>query len=62
MLSRIVACCKNFQILIGSPLQMKSLHLLSKFHGCVLYGLGEKKFENCHLKYSVSILSSNLKF
>ena len=42
MLSRIATCCKNFQILIRSPLQMKSLYLLSKFHGDIFNGLGEK--------------------
>ena len=41
MLSRIVTC-KNFQILIRSPLKVKSLHLLSKFRGCIFNGFGEK--------------------
>ena len=47
MLSRIVTCCKNCQILIRSPLEVKSLHLLV---------LLENKFENCHMKYSLSTL------
>ena len=42
IISRIVTCCKNFQILTCSPLKMKSLHLLSDFHGCIFNGLGEK--------------------
>ena len=42
MLSRIVTCFKNCQILIRSPLKVKSLHLLSKFRGCILNGFGEK--------------------
>ena len=41
MLSRI-ATCKNFQILIRSPLQMKFLHLLSKSRGYIFNGLGGK--------------------
>ena len=41
MLSRILTCCKNFQILICSPLKIKSLHLLSKFCGYIFNGLGE---------------------
>ena len=44
MLSRIVTCCKNCQILIRSPLKVKSLHLLSKFRGCISNGFGEKYF------------------
>ena len=32
----------NCQILICSPLKMKSLHLLSKFRGQIFNGLGEK--------------------
>ena len=42
MLSRIVTCYKNCQILIRSPLKVKSLHLLSKFRGCIFDGFGEK--------------------
>ena len=42
MLSRIATCGKNFQILLRSPLQMKFLHLLSKFRGSIVNGLGEK--------------------
>ena len=42
MLSRIVTSCKSFQILICSSLWMKSLHTLSKFHGYIFNGLGEK--------------------
>ena len=42
MLSRILTCCKNCQILIRSPLKIKSLHLLSKFRAYILDGLGEK--------------------
>ena len=38
MLLRIVTCCKNCQILIHSPLKVKSLHLLSKFRGCIFNG------------------------
>ena len=34
--------CKKFQILICSPLKMKSLHLLSKFHGYIFNGFREK--------------------
>ena len=41
MLLRIVTG-KNFQILIWSPLKMKSLHLLSKFRGDIFNGSGEK--------------------
>ena len=57
MLSRIVTCRKNFQILIGSPLRMKSLHLLSKFHGYIFNGLGEK----LNLKLPPEILCVDLK-
>ena len=42
MLSRIVTCCKNCEILICSPLKVKSLHLLSKFRGCIFDCFGEK--------------------
>ena len=42
MLSRFARCGKNFQILIHSPLQIKSLHVLSKFHSYLFNGLGEK--------------------
>ena len=56
ILSRIATCCKNVQILIRSPLQVMCLHLLSKFEGYIFNGLGENKFENYHLKYSVSTL------
>ena len=49
---------QNFQILIRSPLKIKSLHLLLKFLG---YIFNEKnEFENCHLKYSVSTLNRKL--
>ena len=41
MLSRISTCCKNFQILIFSPLKMKSLRLLSKFYGYTFNGFGQ---------------------
>ena len=44
MVTLIVAYSKNFQILICSPFNLKSLHLLSKFHG-----LGKNEFENCHV-------------
>ena len=43
-LSIIVAYSKNFQILICSPFNLKSLHLLSKFHR-----VGKNEFENCHV-------------
>ena len=42
MLSKIVIRCKNCQILIHSPLIVKSLHLLSKFGSCIFNGFGEK--------------------
>ena len=42
MLSRIVTCCKNCQILIRSDLKMISLHLLTKFRDYIFNGLGEK--------------------
>ena len=57
MLSITVTCCTNIHILIRSPLNMKFLYLLWKFHGYIFTGLGENKFENCHLKYSLSTLS-----
>ena len=38
MLSSIVICCKNCQILICSPFKMKSLHLLSKLYGFICKG------------------------
>ena len=41
MLSRIVTYCKHCQILIRSPLKVKSLHLLSNFRGCIFNGFGE---------------------
>ena len=34
--------CKNFQILIRSPLLLKFLHLLSKFYGYIFNSLREK--------------------
>ena len=37
----VVTLCKNIQILICSPPQMKFLHLLSKFHGYIFNCLGE---------------------
>ena len=42
MLSRIVTCCKNCQLLVRSPLKVKCLHLLSKFRGCIFNGFREK--------------------
>ena len=33
---------KNFKLLIRSPLEVKSLHLLSTFGGCIFNGFGEK--------------------
>ena len=42
MLPRTVTNCNNFQILICSPLQIRSPHLLSKFHGYIFNDLGEK--------------------
>ena len=42
MLSITVTCCTNIHILIRSPLKMKCLHLLWKFHGYIFNGLGEK--------------------
>ena len=33
---------KNFKILIRSPLDVKSLHLISTFGGCIFNGLREK--------------------
>ena len=33
---------RKFQILICSPLMIKSLHLLFKFHGYIFNGSGEK--------------------
>ena len=42
MLSITVTCCTNIYILIRSPLKMKFLHLLWKFHGYIFNGLGEK--------------------
>ena len=53
MLSRIVTCSKNCQILIRSPLKVKSL---SKFRGSIFNGLEKNRFENCHMKYSLSTL------
>ena len=64
MLSRIVTC-KNFQLLICSPVKMKSLHLLWKFRADIFQEKNEvsgnifkekNEFENCHLKYSVLTL------
>ena len=59
MLSRIVTSCKHFQILICSPLEMKSLHLLSKFHCYIFNGLGENEFESCRPKNSPSTLNES---
>ena len=42
MLSITVTCCTNIHILIRSPLKMKFLYLLWKFHGYIFNGLGEK--------------------
>ena len=42
MLSRIATYCKTYQILIYSPLRIKSLYLLSKFRGYIFNGLGEE--------------------
>ena len=42
MLGGIVACCKNYKILICSPLKIKSLHLLSTIRGYNFNGLGKK--------------------
>ena len=42
MLLKIVTCCKNFQILICSPVKRKFLHLLSKFCGYIFNGLGKR--------------------
>ena len=50
VLSRILICCKNCQILIHSPLKVKSLNLLSKFRGCILMVLEKNRFENCQKK------------
>ena len=60
MLSRIVTCCKHCQILIRSPLKVKSMHLLSKFRGCILIILEKNKFENCYVKYPLSTLMNQL--
>ena len=35
-------CCRHFQILIRSLFKMKSLHLLSRFHGCIFNVSREK--------------------
>ena len=42
MLSITVIRCTNIHILVRSPLKMKFLHLLWKFHGYIFNGLGEK--------------------
>ena len=42
MLSTIVTCRKYCQILICSPLKIKSLHLLTRLRGYIFNGLGEK--------------------
>ena len=42
MLSITVTCCANIHILTRSPLKMKFLHLLWKFHGDICNGLGAK--------------------
>ena len=42
MLSITITCCGNIHILIPSPLKMKFLHLLWKFHGYIFDGLEEK--------------------
>ena len=54
MLSITVTCCTNIHILIRSPLKIKFLHLLWKFHSYIFHGLGE--FKNCDLQYSQSTL------
>ena len=41
-LSITVTCRRNIHILIRSPLKMKLLHLLWKFHGYIFHSLGEK--------------------
>ena len=42
MLSITVTCCQYVYILIRSPLMMTFLHQLSKFHGYIINGSGEK--------------------
>ena len=38
----ITITCRNIHILIRSPLKMKFLRLLWKFHDYIFHGLGEK--------------------
>ena len=57
MLSRIITCCEICQILILSPLKVKSLHLLSKFVVVSLMVLEKDRFENCQMKNSLSTLT-----
>ena len=57
MLPITVTCCRNIHILIRSPLRMKFLHLLWKFMVISSMIFEKNEFENCHLKYSRSILN-----